>query len=145
MADRYRAKPADDNPYAQYYVVKKGDTLSKIAEEFYGDKMLYPKIFEANRDLLYGSRQDQAGAAASESPEYVSREAQCAMRRIKPWMRLVLSDPVRRLLLTVRLRQPESSPLIKAVSQIAQSATSAPSEKTQATRPADCRESRLGR
>lgn len=43
--------PADD-PYAQYYVVKKGDTLSKIAEQHYGDKMLYPKIFEANRDQL---------------------------------------------------------------------------------------------
>lgn len=47
-------KPAagGDNPYAQYYTVKKGDTLSKIAEEFYGDKMLYPQIFEANRDQL---------------------------------------------------------------------------------------------
>ena len=44
--------PSGDDPYAQYYVVKKGDTLSKIAEEFYGDKMLYPKIFEANTDLL---------------------------------------------------------------------------------------------
>jgi nucleoid-associated protein YgaU len=44
--------PPVDDPYAQYYVVKKGDTLSKIAEEFYGDRMLYPKIFEANRDLL---------------------------------------------------------------------------------------------
>ena len=43
--------PAED-PYAQYYVVQKGDSLSKIAEEFYGDKMLYPKIFEANRHLL---------------------------------------------------------------------------------------------
>ena len=43
--------PSDD-PYAQYYVVKKGDTLSKIAAEYYGDKMLYPKIFEANRDIL---------------------------------------------------------------------------------------------
>lgn len=42
----------DENPYAQHYVVQKGDTLSKIAEEFYGDKMLYPKIFEANRDIL---------------------------------------------------------------------------------------------
>jgi nucleoid-associated protein YgaU len=41
-----------ENPYAQYYVVKQGDTLSKIAEEFYGDKMLYPKIFEANTDVL---------------------------------------------------------------------------------------------
>lgn len=44
--------PVADNPYAQHYTVKKGDTLSKIAEQFYGDKMLYPKIFEANRDVL---------------------------------------------------------------------------------------------
>lgn len=43
---------ASENPYTQTYIVKKGDTLSKIAEEFYGDKMLYPKIFEANRDIL---------------------------------------------------------------------------------------------
>ena len=42
----------DDNPYAQYHVVQKGDTLSKIAEQYYGDMMLYPKIFEANRDIL---------------------------------------------------------------------------------------------
>ena len=42
----------EDNPYAQYYVVQKGDSLSKIAEEFYGDKMLYPKIFAANRNVL---------------------------------------------------------------------------------------------
>jgi nucleoid-associated protein YgaU len=41
-----------ENPYAQHHVVKKGDTLSKIAEEYYGDKMLYPKIFEANKDVL---------------------------------------------------------------------------------------------
>jgi len=45
------ATPADD-PYAQLYVVKQGDSLSKIAEEVYGDKMLYPQIFEANRDIL---------------------------------------------------------------------------------------------
>jgi nucleoid-associated protein YgaU len=43
---------SSENPYAQFYVVKTGDSLSKIAEEFYGDKMLYPKIFEANRDQL---------------------------------------------------------------------------------------------
>jgi nucleoid-associated protein YgaU len=41
-----------ENPYTQFHVVKKGDTLSKIAEEYYGDKMLYPKIFEANQDVL---------------------------------------------------------------------------------------------
>ena len=51
MANEDRV-PEKDNPYAQFYVVKSGDTLSKIAEEFYGDKMLYPKIFEANRDVL---------------------------------------------------------------------------------------------
>ena len=44
--------PADDNPYAQHYVVRKGDTLSKIAEQFYGDPTLYPRIFDANRDVL---------------------------------------------------------------------------------------------
>jgi nucleoid-associated protein YgaU len=44
--------PAEDDPYAQYYVVQRGDSLSKIAKEYYGDMSLYPKIFEANRDIL---------------------------------------------------------------------------------------------
>jgi len=43
---------AAENPYTQHHVVQKGDTLSKIARDYYGDAMLYPKIFEANRDLL---------------------------------------------------------------------------------------------
>jgi len=46
------ATPSTDDPSAHYYVVNQGDSLSKIAEEFYGDKMLYPKIFEANRHML---------------------------------------------------------------------------------------------
>ena len=29
-----------------------GDSLSKIAKEFYGDAKAYPRIFEANRDIL---------------------------------------------------------------------------------------------
>ena len=36
----------------QYHEVKKGDTLWKIAEQYYGDGSLHPKIFEANRDIL---------------------------------------------------------------------------------------------
>jgi len=36
----------------QYHEVKKGDTLWKIAEKYYGDGSLYKKIFEANRDIL---------------------------------------------------------------------------------------------
>ena len=41
-----------DNPYTQTYVVQSGDSLSKIAQKYYGDPALYTKIFEANRDLL---------------------------------------------------------------------------------------------
>jgi nucleoid-associated protein YgaU len=36
----------------QWHEVKKGETLWKIAEQYYGDGNLYPKIFEANRDTL---------------------------------------------------------------------------------------------
>ncbi len=38
--------------YTQHHVVVKGDTLGKIAEQYYGDPSLYAKIFEANRDLI---------------------------------------------------------------------------------------------
>jgi nucleoid-associated protein YgaU len=48
MADE---KPVE-NEFTQYHVVVKGDTLSKIAEQYYGDEMLYKKIFEANRDVI---------------------------------------------------------------------------------------------
>ena len=37
---------------SQYYKVKSGDSLSKIAKEFYGDPMKYPDIFEANKPML---------------------------------------------------------------------------------------------
>jgi nucleoid-associated protein YgaU len=44
--------PASDNPYTQTHLVQSGDTLSKIAEKYYGDATLYAKIFQANRDVL---------------------------------------------------------------------------------------------
>ena len=37
---------------ARMYTVVKGDSLSKIAKEIYGDAMRYPEIFEANRPML---------------------------------------------------------------------------------------------
>jgi len=39
-------------PEPRYHTVEKGDTLSKIAKEVYGDPMKYPVIFEANRPML---------------------------------------------------------------------------------------------
>lgn len=37
---------------AKTYVVKSGDTLSKISKEFYGDSNKYMDIFNANKDKL---------------------------------------------------------------------------------------------
>ena len=34
------------------YTVQQGDTLSKIAKEFYGNASKYPQIFEANKPML---------------------------------------------------------------------------------------------
>ena len=36
----------------QYYEIKSGDSLSKIAKEFYGDAMAYNQIFEANKEVI---------------------------------------------------------------------------------------------
>ncbi|MCD6680437.1 MAG: peptidoglycan-binding protein LysM [Burkholderiaceae bacterium] len=39
-------------PEATYHTVVKGDTLSKIAREQYGDANAYMRIFEANKPML---------------------------------------------------------------------------------------------
>jgi nucleoid-associated protein YgaU len=36
----------------EYYIIEKGDTLSKIAQRFYGNANKYPRIFEANREVI---------------------------------------------------------------------------------------------
>jgi LysM repeat protein len=46
---------------AQKYSVKSGDTLSKIAKQFYGDAGQYMKIFEANKDKLKDPDKIQVG------------------------------------------------------------------------------------
>jgi nucleoid-associated protein YgaU len=43
------AAPADES---QYYTVVRGDNLSKIAKQYYGDANKYPAIFEANKPML---------------------------------------------------------------------------------------------
>lgn len=41
-----------DQKQSRMYTVKSGDTLSKIAQEMYGNASDYPKIFEANKPML---------------------------------------------------------------------------------------------
>ena len=42
-------EPAAD---VQYYTIEKGDSLWKIAQEFYGNGNDYPKLFEANKEVI---------------------------------------------------------------------------------------------
>ena len=36
----------------QYYEIQSGDTLSAIAKKYYGNASDYPRIFEANREVI---------------------------------------------------------------------------------------------
>ncbi len=39
-------------PTTRFHTVQKGESLSKIAKEYYGDPMKYKEIFEANKPML---------------------------------------------------------------------------------------------
>ena len=47
-----RLEVVNPEPAATFYTVVRGDTLSKIAKEHYGNAMKYPVIFEANKPML---------------------------------------------------------------------------------------------
>ena len=36
----------------EYYVIQKGDSLSAIAKRYYGNAQDYPRIFDANREVI---------------------------------------------------------------------------------------------
>ncbi len=50
VVDRMTVK--NPTPEAKFHTVVKGDTLSKIAKEQYGDANAYMRIFEANKPML---------------------------------------------------------------------------------------------
>lgn len=43
---------SSENWTSRTYTVKSGDTLSKIAQDMYGEASKYPQIFEANKPML---------------------------------------------------------------------------------------------
>ncbi len=47
------SKDAPVDAKVEYYVIESGDTLGKIAKRYYGNAMAYPKIFEANREIIH--------------------------------------------------------------------------------------------
>lgn len=49
---RRKAQAASEKAQSKFYTVERGDTLSKIAQEFYGDGSKFPMIFEANKPML---------------------------------------------------------------------------------------------
>ncbi|NLV30167.1 MAG: LysM peptidoglycan-binding domain-containing protein [Acidobacteria bacterium] len=52
VIDPSMAPPAAAAPAAKTYTVQPGDTLSKLAKQFYGNAGAYMKIFDANKDQL---------------------------------------------------------------------------------------------
>jgi nucleoid-associated protein YgaU len=59
--DQSRNRTAQPAAGGQTYTVKAGDSLSKIAKQFYGDANQYMKIFEANKDKLSDPNKIQPG------------------------------------------------------------------------------------
>lgn len=50
QSDNVVAPPATDK--VEYYEIVSGDTLSAIAQKYYGKASAYPRIFEANREVI---------------------------------------------------------------------------------------------
>ena len=55
-ADAMQVPPAPEEVEQQekveYYVIQSGDTLSALAKKYYGNAGDYPRIFEANREVI---------------------------------------------------------------------------------------------
>jgi nucleoid-associated protein YgaU len=49
-ADAMQVPPAQEE--VEYYVIQSGDTLSALAKKYYGKAGDYPRIFEANREVI---------------------------------------------------------------------------------------------
>lgn len=68
MGDAESGNAGGGNEQGVSYTVQSGDTLSKIAKEFYGDANQHRRIFEANRDKLKHPDDIQVGQELSIPP-----------------------------------------------------------------------------
>ncbi|MBX2822180.1 MAG: peptidoglycan-binding protein LysM [Rhodothermaceae bacterium] len=50
--DMMTVKVDDPEPEPKFYTVQKGDSLSKIAKEVYGDYMKWEALFAANKEVI---------------------------------------------------------------------------------------------
>lgn len=50
VADKLTAPP--QSLKMEFYVIKKGHTLSGLAMKYYGNAKVYPRIFDANREVI---------------------------------------------------------------------------------------------
>ena len=61
MPDFSNVKGGSSSTATKVYTVVSGDSLSKIAKREYGDANAWPKIFEANKDILKDPDKIQPG------------------------------------------------------------------------------------
>jgi nucleoid-associated protein YgaU len=47
-----RSRHGSDGGFMQYHIVKRGESLAKIAAAYYGDSTCADSLLEANRDVL---------------------------------------------------------------------------------------------
>lgn len=61
--------PGSGSMDSRFYTVEPGDTLSKIAKQFYGNANAYQRIFEANRPMLQDPDRIYPGQALRIPPQ----------------------------------------------------------------------------
>ena len=61
MPDFSNVKGGSSSTASKVYTVVSGDSLSKIAKREYGDANAWPRIFEANRDVIKDPDKIQPG------------------------------------------------------------------------------------
>lgn len=52
VSESVSVEAALEQENVEYYIIQKGDSLSKIAKQYFGNAMEYPRLFEENREVI---------------------------------------------------------------------------------------------